>query len=112
MLYDLDPVTDKLYRQDPPNNGTLVEVGPLGANIAGASGFDITFDNTAALASVSVNGQTQLHDINLTTGAATLVGALPGNYSIIGLTVLPRPVAYAVGGMSNLLIFEPSNPPG
>ena len=112
-LYDLDPITDKLYRQDPPNNGTLVEVGSLGVDIIGASGFDIAFDNTAALASVgTANGQNQLHDINLTTGQATLVGTLPGNYSIIGLTVLPRPVAYAVGGMSNLLIFEPSNPAG
>jgi hypothetical protein len=34
VLYDIDVINDKLYRQDPPNAGTLVEIGSLGVNAA------------------------------------------------------------------------------
>jgi hypothetical protein len=29
------------FRQDPPNNGTLVSIGNLGVNVDADSGFDI-----------------------------------------------------------------------
>ena len=32
-LYDIDYGADNLYVQNPPNNGTLVIVGPLGVNV-------------------------------------------------------------------------------
>jgi hypothetical protein len=44
VLYDIDPAAGKLFKQDPPNNGTLVEVGSLGATFAGQAAFDIKFD--------------------------------------------------------------------
>jgi hypothetical protein len=40
-LFVIDHNTDKLYQQNPPNNGTLVETGSLGINITSANGFDI-----------------------------------------------------------------------
>ncbi|MBL0129849.1 MAG: DUF4394 domain-containing protein [Chitinophagaceae bacterium] len=40
-LYAIDNFTSKLYIQNPPNNGTLVEVGSLGVTISGDNGFDI-----------------------------------------------------------------------
>lgn len=108
-LYALDPISDKLYIQNPPNNGTLVEVGPLGVDAAGLSGFDISADGTSALASLGVNGRTELHQINLATGRAEKVGNMP-NISIAGLAIPTEPVAYAADGYNNLLTFNPLNP--
>ncbi|QJW88141.1 DUF4394 domain-containing protein [Spirosoma taeanense] len=104
-LYDIDPITDKLYRQDPPNNGTLAEVGPLGIDIAGTGSFDITPDGNAI--ATLIQGITQgLYQINLTTGQAERLGNLPGQ-SIVGLAVPTEAVAYAVNGANSLYIFNP-----
>ncbi|WP_300687422.1 DUF4394 domain-containing protein [Chryseobacterium sp.] len=37
----IDHNTDKLYQQNPPNNGTLAETGSLGITITNSHGFDI-----------------------------------------------------------------------
>ena len=108
-LYVIDPISDKLYIQNPPNNGTLVEVGSLGVDAAGLSGFDISADGTSALASLGVNNRTELHQINLATGRAEKVGNMP-NISIAGVAIPTEPVAYAADGYNNLLIFNPLNP--
>ena len=42
QLYDIDAATDVLALQNPPNAGTLVEIGPLGADVTKYAGFDIT----------------------------------------------------------------------
>lgn len=109
-LYDIDPATDRLYIQNPPNNGTLVDVGPLGLNITGATGFDIApNDNTQGLVAVTFNGASELQQINLSTGRLQKLGNLPG--TIIGLAIPTEIVAYAIdGGTNNLLIFNPVNP--
>ncbi|GAB2599737.1 DUF4394 domain-containing protein [Spirosoma areae] len=108
-LYDIDPATDRLYIQNPPNNGTLTSVGPLGLDITGASGFDIASDdNTQGLVAVTFNGASELQQINLTTGRLQKLGNLPG--TIIGLAIPTEPVAYAIDGANNLLVFNPDNP--
>jgi Domain of unknown function (DUF4394) len=108
-LYDIDVATDKLYIQNPPNNGTLVEVGDLGVNAEGAAGFDIT-DNNLAYSILKVGGRTRLYVVNLTTGRVLNVGNTEINANIIGLAIPTTPVAYAVDGGNNLLIFNPFNP--
>ena len=40
-LYDIDVASDKLFIQNPPNNGTLTAVGSLGVQALGEAGFDI-----------------------------------------------------------------------
>jgi hypothetical protein len=62
-----------LFRQDPPNNGTLVAIGSLGIDIDSDSGFDIGGDSAAAFALLKVNNVTSIYTINLSTGAATKV---------------------------------------
>ncbi|MBC7919468.1 MAG: DUF4394 domain-containing protein [Ferruginibacter sp.] len=109
VLYDIDPSTDKLYRQDPPNNGTLVEVGALGVDVSGAAGFDIAPGEMTALAALTVGGKSQLYQIDLMSGKATKLGGL-GYYSIIGLAIPTQAVAYAVDHANNLLIFNPEKP--
>ena len=49
-LYDIDVSSDNLFRQVPPNNGTLELVGSLGLLATGEGGFDISPDNSVALA--------------------------------------------------------------
>ena len=107
-LYDIDPATDRLYIQNPPNNGTLTDVGSLGLDITGAAGFDISpSDNTQGLVAVTFNGASELQQINLTTGRLQKLGNLPG--TIIGLAIPTEPVAYAVDNSNSLLIFNPQN---
>ena len=109
-LYDIDPITDKLYRQNPPNNGTLEEVGPLGINIAGVGSMDISFDGIA-LASLITGTTRGLYEINLTTGNAEKLGdLLTMGMSIIGMAIPTEPVAYAVTDQNMLMIFNPFAP--
>ncbi len=109
VLFDIDLATNKLYKQDPPNNGTLVEVGVLGVTpgTTADAGFDISPDNTVALASMANGTATTLYQINLNTGKATALG----NTSTVltGLAIPAMPVAWAVDGSNNLLAFNFSN---
>ncbi len=61
--------------QNPPNDGTLVNVVALGLDLAGAAGFDIGGGdnglNLAALRSGNA-GPFSLYTVNISTGAATL----------------------------------------
>ncbi len=122
-LYVIDTVSSTLFLQNPPNNGTLVSVGALGVTLdaGGATGFDVqsTGGQNVAMATLRVGGTTGLYRINLTTGAATLVGAVGGNPTLIGMTVVglpvlnpPPPQASAVALTSNnrLLGFRVASP--
>ena len=109
-LYDIDPITDKLYIQNPPNDGTLKEVGPLGIDIAGVGSLDISFDGIA-VASLISNNVRGLYEINLETGKAEKMGdLLTMGMSIIGLAIPSEPVAYAVTDQNALMIFNPFAP--
>jgi hypothetical protein len=87
-LYDIDSATDSLLIQNPPNAGTLTSVGPLGLDTGSLVGFDILWTGTAdhAFAALQVGGTSGLYNINLATGAASLVGAIGGGSAITGVT--------------------------
>ena len=100
-LYVIDSAADALYIQNPPNNGTLTLVGTLGVDASDTAAFDIA-DAPApnsAFATLQVGGTTGLYTIDLTTGAATLVGNVLGNPAIIGMTV--------AGGSGRFLTVAP-----
>ena len=103
-LFDIDIASQKLFMQDPPNDGKLVEVGPLGITPTDDGGFDISPDNSFALASLTVNGMNGLYQVDLNKGNATNLG----NFSeaIIGLAIPTNPVAYSVDASNNLIIFD------
>lgn len=105
VLYDIDATTNKLYKQDPPNDGKLVEVGSLGYDIDETGGFDINPDGTAALAALTNNGKSSLYTIDLNSGKAAKIGDFM--QQIIGLAIPTEPVAYAISANSELLIFNP-----
>lgn len=105
VLYDIDSKSDKLYKQDPPNNGTLVEVGALGVDITASAGFDINPAGDVALTAIQVGGKWELHQVDLMTGKLTKIGNLPSG-NINGLAIPTSPVAFAVDENNNLLAFN------
>ncbi|WP_240618553.1 DUF4394 domain-containing protein [Pedobacter yonginense] len=110
VLFDVDAANDKLHKQDPPNDGKLVEVGNLGYDVDEVGGFDINPDGTAALAALTTGGTSALFTIDLNSGKASKIGNL--STQIVGVAIPTEPVAYAVSNNNELLIFNPasSNP--
>jgi hypothetical protein len=91
VLFDIDITTDKLYKQDPPNEGKLVEVGALGFDVEQAGDFDISSDGTVAIAALKVAGKTNLYSIDLTSGKATRIANAFMN-TIISIAIPTPPV--------------------
>jgi hypothetical protein len=110
ILYDIDLTTQALYKQDPPNEGALVKTGALGLDFSGAGGFDISPDNSAALAVLMAEGRSGLYSINLSTGKSTRLGYFVNSLHVIGIAIPTNPVAYAVDEANRLLIFNPAQP--
>jgi len=86
-LFNIDAGRDFLTIQNPPNNGTLVSVGALGVDAGDNAGFDISAVDGVAYASLQVSPSlsSSLYRINLTTGAATLVGRIGGSTALRAL---------------------------
>lgn len=106
LLFDIDIANNKLHKQDPPNDGKLVEIGSLGVDAEEAGGFDINPDGTVALAALSVSGKSGLFTLDLNSGKATKVGNFMNR--IIGIAIPTEPVAYALNTSNELVIFNPS----
>jgi Domain of unknown function (DUF4394) len=107
-LFDIDVTSGKLFKQDPPNNGTLVEIGSLGLTISGQAAFDINPDNSVALMSATSGMNNNLYTLNLETGKATNIGALA--QKIIDLAIPTDMVGYAIDNANALQIFNPNSP--
>lgn len=86
-LYDIDFTTDYLYIQNPANAGTLTNVGPLGVDATGNTGFDMS---QLGFAYMQINDAVtnSLYTINLGTGAATQVGPI-GNTGVMDIAAAP-----------------------
>ena len=93
VLYGIDSNLDILVTQNPPNSGVLNTVGFLGTATSGLVGFDISGLTGTAFASLTSGpNSSQLHTINLGTGAATLIGTIGGGTTIRGLSAAPAAV--------------------
>ena len=75
-LYVIDSASNTLQIQNPPNNGTLNNVGSLGGDAPAIVGFDISSSTATAFASAVVGGSSNLYRIDLATGLATAVGQI------------------------------------
>ena len=112
-LYDVDAASDQLVIQNPPNNGVLTAVGPLGVDTSIDAAFDISpFDNTA-FAALTVGGVAGLYTINLATGAATSIGTIGTGTAINGLAAMPLAFQFAEGSTgaffdTDLLLANPT----
>ncbi len=108
QLFYVDYGTDTLVSTSNPNGGVLNTVGSLGVNATAFLGFDIftnpfTGSNTA-FAILDVAAVTGLYNIDLTTGAATLVGGVGiGLNTPAGLaisTAVPEPGSALAGAIA------------
>ncbi len=119
-LYGIDSNQDMLVTQGSiggspvsPNSGQLFPVGSLGVNTNDLVGFDIAPVTNAAFASLTPEGATasQLYTINLSTGAATPVGAIGGGQLIRDIAFAIRAEnIFAVTSDNTLLSFNPGIP--
>ncbi len=121
-LYAIDTVSDTLQLQGglngppSPNGGVLTPVGPLGINTTSEVGFDIALESGLAFAALNLNGTStsRLVVIDLTTGAATGLGAIGGGEIVRDLTAMRLPALqanfFAVTTANNLLRFSGTNP--
>lgn len=127
-LYGIDSTTNSLVLQGSlgsapvsPNAGTLFTVGALGVDTGDLANLDIS-DLGGVLATLSPIGATtsSLYRINLTTGAATLVGAIgvaepvrafaiepTQRARIYGLTTSGQLVSFLAGSPETLLSSLP-----
>lgn len=109
-LYDIDITTQKLYKQIPPNDGKLVEVGPLKLKIEGEGGFDIAPKDSIAIGLYSENKKSTLFRVNLRTGEAKKLAKYENGKAYTGIAIQTDPVGYAVSQANELIIFNPANP--
>lgn len=107
-LYDIDITQDKLYKQNPPNDGGLEEIGNLGIDLEGNVDFDINPDNSQALAVARSTNETRLYVIDLNSGRATWVGVF--SQPVISISFKTNPVAYAADASGKLYRFNPMMP--
>jgi Domain of unknown function (DUF4394)/PEP-CTERM motif len=107
-LFGIDALVDQLVIQNPPNSGVLNTVGPLGVNTSALLGFDISGTTGTAYAALNTPGSltSGFYVINLSTGAATLVGSIgPGGFNVrdiaapVGTTAVPEPGTLALMSM-------------
>ena len=120
-LFLIDSTTDTLVRQGgvngtpSPNTGAITEIGPLGVNTSAASGFDISGTGEVR-AVLTVAGTPGLYNVNLATGAATLIGTFPGSVTVTDATFvvgfpavttnqLPTLGTWGIIGLSSLLLL-------
>ena len=92
LLYVIDTQNDRLLTQNPPNNGTLNDVGALGIDAAAVNGFEIVGPDTALAVLSTTVVPNALYTINLVTGAAMPVGnvATPQASDLItGISAMP-----------------------
>jgi hypothetical protein len=88
--YGINPDTDQLFIQAPPNDGTQTLIGSLGVDLTANNGFNIVTQNGVNSA-FAVSGSS-LYTINLSTGAATQVGTVRDKnteLSFFGLAARP-----------------------
>jgi hypothetical protein len=107
-LFGIDSNLHILLTQNPPNNGTLNTVGSLGVNTSDLVGFDISGLSGIAYAALMAptGGASQLFAINLTTGAASLIGTIGVQIPLADLAApvaaVPEPTSLVLLGIGGL----------
>jgi hypothetical protein len=126
-LFGIDSSLNILVRQgsingtpSSPNLGELFTVGALGVDPNADVGFDISGATGVAYASLcGIGSACGLYTINLTTGAATLIGGIavgptgPGDNPIRAITVgagAPSELIYGITSAGNLVSFQSATP--
>lgn len=113
-VFYIDTAGDNLMTSVNASAGVLTRVGPLGVDAQAIAGFDISTNadgSQTAFAALSVMGSVNLYTINLTTGAATAVGAIGAlntGETIVGLA-RPVPATAPAQAVGELLALTDNN---
>jgi hypothetical protein len=87
-LFVIDAELDVLALQDPPNDGVLATVGPLGVDFAPLAGFDVATEGGVDRAWAASGGV--LYRVDLESGRAAPVGPIgDGTAAVVSLAVVP-----------------------
>lgn len=94
-MFVIDASLDQVVLQSPPNAGVLVATGKLQADAGEWSGMDIysvtqggiTLSNRALATLAAPDGTVSLAHIDLLTGKARTVGALPAGLDVVDIAV-------------------------
>jgi Domain of unknown function (DUF4394) len=83
-LYAVDAATDRLFIQNPPNNGTLTMGQRLGIDVGPNVGFDIAgSDNVGFLTNAASRRGTTLYTVDLQTGKTRSLGRVGGGKRLV-----------------------------
>lgn len=96
-LFGIDSALDVLVTQGSvnsaptsPNTGQLFTVGALGVDTGDLTGFDVSiFGGPCATLTRTGGTSSTLYTVNLTTGAATPVGAIGGGAVVVDIALVP-----------------------
>lgn len=86
--YGIDWLLDVLVVSDDPSNGGVATLGSTGVTTAACAALDVGA-NGVLYASMTTSGVNNLHTMNVSTGAATLLGAIPVVPSIQSIAIAP-----------------------
>ena len=82
-LFAIDSAKDMVFRQDPPNAGTLQDGRRLGINVSDDAGFDIAgAENTGYLATRARRGS-RLYTVDPATGATRSLGRIGSSKRLV-----------------------------
>ena len=88
-LFVIDGERDVLALQDPPNDGVLATVGPLGVDFGPLGGFDIWTDSAGQDHPWAASGDV-LYAVDLRTGGARTLGRIAGaEAGVVSLAAVP-----------------------
>ena len=118
--FGIDPDQDTLVQlgsvggsPDGADTGSLTTIGALNVFATDATGLDVSTNGSAwAVITAPLSSSTQLYSINLTTGAANLIGTVGGGLPVIDLAV-DLPIIALVFGLTTdnrLVSFRPGTP--
>ena len=93
-LYYIDSGQDALVISPTPNAGTLTTVGSLGVDVSVPISFDIALQNgvnagIATFLSSSESKKLSVALIDLSTGAATIIGRVKSSDPLVGIALAP-----------------------
>lgn len=87
-LFEIDADLDVLLLQDPPNDGVLTTIGPIGTDVPPLAGFDIVTQPDGTERPWAAWGDA-LYTIDLATGKATKAGTIAApDLRVVGLAAL------------------------
>ena len=83
-LYVVDAASDMLFKQNPPNDGTLTEGKRLGLDVGANANFDVAgAGNTGFLTNSSPRRGTSLYTVDVLTGKTRTLGRIGGGKRLV-----------------------------